>query len=115
LVKLLYNTGHCTECVIHKASRFYDYSEWFDDGSDGCQFVSTLELVAFRFAVEKKTFAWHVPKNSVNFAYHETESPANYSPPDSLKEVPLDRGKFREAYELIQPELCTAPDGLAAG
>jgi hypothetical protein len=61
-----------------------------------------LRFVAFRFAVGGKTFAWHSPIESIDFAYEVTNPAADYALPAYVKDVPLDPSQFQEAMDLIR-------------
>jgi hypothetical protein len=96
LIKMLYQNGYCTECLIHNSSVTNDNSE-VGGGITSRQ----LRFVAFRFAVGGKTFAWHSPIESIDFSYQVTTPAADYALPAYVKDVPLDPSQFQEAMDLI--------------
>lgn len=108
LIQLLFEEGYCQECKEHLVQR-PDLECWgcWGEGCERCDYTGLyrsgpLVYIAFRFKVGDRFYAWHQPKDSVNWEISLTETPSDWEPEAGIKPLSLHQKDFAEAKALIK-------------
>lgn len=118
LVRALYATGHCIECVEQQTPGKTCYNcdgtgneavnlvaeDWYDcnrcGGSGWYHKPSTL--LRFTFKVAGVPYCWHVPSENVEFSYALTANGLPWEESSEDKPIALPLSKFPEAKALVR-------------
>lgn len=117
-VRLLYESGLCSACWIHRMTlaekrcrACYGEGDFCDrcDGTGVYQSEKVLRFYCFRFYIGVNHYTWHQPESLVNFAATVTDPPADWDGSIAReKPVSLPRAMLAEAKGLLRWVIETA-------
>lgn len=114
VIKLLYVSGHCTQCYLHTMRgadrpcwgcngtgfKMWSDKECYRCGGTGIfQKGETLKLVCFHFVVNDQNYCWHQPSDKVHFPYQTTKPSEAWN--DDLQDVEYGELEWEEVRSHI--------------